>query len=62
PTAATWVDSNGSPMAFLRYENVRTAPDPRKDVLNFLESAYKAGASLAAWNMEELKTPLLKDL
>ena len=62
PAAASWVDSNGSPMAFLRYEDVRSSPDPRQAVLDFLESAYQAGAGLAGWNVKELTTPPLKDL
>jgi hypothetical protein len=49
-------------MAFLRYEDVRTASDPRQAVLDFLESAYQAGAELAQWDIEELTTPSLKDL
>lgn len=62
PKAANWIDSNGSPMAFLRYEDVRSAIDPRRTVLDFLESAYQAGASLSGWNIQELTTPPLKEL
>lgn len=62
PSAASWVDSNGSPMAFLRYEDVRTSSDPRQAVLDFLESAYQAGANMAGWDVEELTTPPLKDV
>lgn len=62
PEAASWVDSNGSPMAFLRYEDVRLADDPRRAVLDFLESAYQAGANLAGWKVEELTTPALRDV
>lgn len=62
PSTATWVDSNGSPLAFLRYEDVRLSDDPRQSVLDFLESAYQAGANLAGWKVMELTTPALKDL
>jgi hypothetical protein len=62
PATAQWVDSNGSPMAFLSYENFRKAPDPKKSLLDFLESAYQAGAKLAKWPIEELTVPALKDL
>ena len=62
PSAASWIDSNGSPMAFLRYEDVRTSSDPRQAVLDFLESAYQAGARNANWNIEELKTPPLDQI
>ena len=62
PGSAEWVDSNGSPMALLSYESVRKSPDPRASVLAFLESAYQAGAHLAGWPMEELRTPPLEEI
>jgi hypothetical protein len=62
PRAASWVDSNGSPMAFLRYQDVKSSHDPRQAVLDFLESAYQAGAKLAAWPVQELKTPPLDQI
>ncbi len=62
PSTARWVDSNGSPMAFLSYHDVKSTPDPRKAVLDFLESAYQAGAKLAGWKIEELRTPALDEI
>ena len=62
PREAAWVDANSSPMAFLPYENVKTSPDPRQAVLDFLESAYQAGANLAGWKVDELTTPPLKEV
>ena len=62
PEAAKWAESNGSPMALLRYEDVKNADDPAGAVLAFLESAYQAGARRAGWNMEELKVPAIKEL
>ena len=62
PETASWVDANGSPMAFLRYEDVRMAENPRQVVLDFLESAYQAGANLAKWPVDELTTPTLKNI
>ena len=62
PDAANWVDSNGSPMAFLRYEDVKASSDPRQAVLDFLESAYRAGATLSGWNTDELMTPPLSQV
>ena len=62
PPSANWVDSNGSPMAFLRYEDVRSSADPRQAVLDFLESAYQAGAGCAGWNVEELTAPPLHEV
>ena len=44
PSTAQWVDSNGSPMALLTYNNLLKAADPRSTLLDFLESAYTAGA------------------
>lgn len=55
PEAAQWVESNGSPMAFLTYEAVRSAPNPEQALLDFLESSYQAGAKRADWPVEELK-------
>lgn len=62
PSSANWVDSNGSPMALLRYEDVRNSKDPRQAVLDFLESAYQAGAKKAGWKIEEFTVPGLDEL
>ena len=62
PGAANWVDANGSPMALLSYEDVRLSEAPRQAVLDFLESAYQAGAKLADWKIDELITPSLEDI
>lgn len=62
PPAAQWIDSNGSPMAFLRYEDLRQRPDPRQELLDFLESSYQAGARLANWDIEGNRVPPLKAL
>lgn len=62
PATASWVDSNGSPMAFLRFEDLLKEENPRVALLGFLESAYQAGAKLAKWDMQELKTVDLMDL
>lgn len=60
PAQAKWVDSNGSPMALLRYQDVLFSSSPRQQVLAFLESAYQAGAIRAGWNIEELTAPPLE--
>ncbi len=62
PEGATWQDSNGSPMALLSYETVKSSSNPRKAVLDFLESAYQAGAKCANWKIEELRVPDLDKL
>ncbi|MTI30412.1 DUF5996 family protein [Xanthovirga aplysinae] len=62
PKTAQWVESNGSPMAFLTYDKLRQSDNPRQDLLDFMESAYQAGGSLAGWNLEEMKAPPLKEM
>lgn len=55
PKNAQWIDNNGSPMAFLPYSAIKNSATPKKDLLNFMNSAYKAGAQLANWELEERK-------
>jgi hypothetical protein len=52
PASAKWQESNGSHLALLMYDDVRTGEHPRQMVLDFLESAYRAGAELAGWDIE----------
>lgn len=54
PASAKWAESNGAHLALLMYEDVRTAADRRSTVLDFLESAYQAGAKQAGWNTDAL--------
>lgn len=54
PQGASWVEQNGGSLAILPYEAVRTADRPDRALLQFLESAYQAGAGLAGWPVEEL--------
>jgi hypothetical protein len=49
PESTWWQAQNGGSMALLKYEDVRTAQDPREDLLRFLQSAYSAGAERAEW-------------
>jgi len=53
PNYAKWVNSNGSPMAYLSYEELRKEKQPGKVLLDFLNSAYMAGAKKAGWDIEE---------
>lgn len=62
PAAAHWAQSNGSPIAYLSYEKLRLEPDPKKALLDFLESAYLAGATLAKWPVAEWAVPPLDEL
>ncbi|HEY2770862.1 MAG TPA: DUF5996 family protein [Solirubrobacteraceae bacterium] len=54
PGSARWAEQGGGSMALLPYEAVRTAPDPERELLRFLETAYRAGAERAGWDTEEL--------
>ena len=54
PEGAFWHRSNGSHLALYPYEAARESDDPSEAVLSFLESAYRAGATLAGWDVEDL--------
>ena len=62
PQAAHWIENNGSQMAILTYRELIKFEDPRAALLNFLESAYQAGAKTANWDIEKLTVPELKEL
>src|SRR5580765_579210 len=53
PDSAKWTPDGG--MALLMYDDLRTMDDPRAPVLEFLESAYQAGAKAAGWNIDDYK-------
>jgi len=55
PEAAYWGSLRGGAIALLMYDEVRTAESPRDAVLEFLESAYQAGANRAGWDQEKFK-------
>lgn len=54
PEAAYWKVTNGSSMALLMYDDLRQMDDPWAALLDFLESAYQAGARLAGWDIDDL--------
>lgn len=56
PAAAYWNVTNGSSMALLMYEDMRRADSPRQALLDFLESAYQAGARQAGWDVDALRS------
>jgi hypothetical protein len=37
------------------YDDVRKSENPREIILEFLESAYQAGAKRAGWDIEKFK-------
>ena len=52
PNKAFWDTSSGSPMAMLMYDDLIQLENPKAEILNFLESSYKAGAKHAKWPEE----------
>lgn len=54
PDAAFWNTDKGA-MALLMYDEARKTESPRETVLEFLESAYRAGAKRAGWDLEQFK-------
>ncbi len=55
PTDAGWKEQNGSSMALYRYEDFRSSADPRRALLDFLQSTYEAGSKRANWARSELE-------
>jgi hypothetical protein len=41
----------------LRYEDVRSSPDPRTTLLDFLQTTYEAGATAGNWDRQALERP-----
>jgi len=56
PPAAAWAPRNGSHLALLMYDDVRTSASPKAAVLAFFESAYQAGAAVAGWDVPALRS------
>jgi uncharacterized protein DUF5996 len=50
PAQARWTEQGPGSLAILPYETVRTASDPHRTLLEFLESTYEAGADAAGWD------------
>lgn len=55
PPQAFWSGDMGE--FFLPYEAVRTATDPDKALMSFLETTYQAVANLSHWDRAELEVP-----
>ncbi|MCY7377290.1 MAG: DUF5996 family protein [Pyrinomonadaceae bacterium] len=51
PAAALWNTDKGA-MAILMYDDARNSDSPREAILEFLESAYQAGAKRAGWDTD----------
>ena len=50
PSVAKWTPDGG--MALLMYDDVRGLENARELILDFLESAYRAGAKRAGWDTD----------
>ncbi len=62
PKEAEWVINNGSPMALFKLSDLLDKDNPKAELLNFMESSYRAGAKLAGWDIEKLTVPSLTKL
>ncbi len=56
PKEAFWNTGPTGSMALLKYDDLRTQANPKSVLLAFLESAYRAGATAAHWNIDEFAT------
>jgi hypothetical protein len=54
PRTAGWLPEGGT--ASLSYEDVRLGESPEETLLQFLQTAYQAGARTAGWDEEALRT------
>lgn len=57
PEAASWQEGG---TALLTYEAVRNSDSPKDTLLEFVQSAYEAGAKTANWDIEGLKAGLVR--
>ena len=56
PPRARWLEQSNGRIAFFPYEALRTAADPRRALLAFLQSAYDAGSIAAGWDREAFRS------
>jgi len=61
PDGARWTAFGTGSLALLAYDDVRSAAGPRSTLLSFLESAYRAGAGLAGWDIDDLTSSWCPD-
>jgi len=61
PEAARWHPTGSSHLALLSYDAVRDSPQPRATLLDFLQTAYEAGARAAGWDADELRSSWAPD-
>jgi hypothetical protein len=53
PEAAFWAPEGG--MALLMYDDLRKVVSPKTTLLDFMQSAYEAGARTAGWDVDDLR-------
>ena len=56
PSDAAWLDTGSGSLAVLPYDALRAVSDPASALLGFYESAYRAGATAAGWDVEGFAT------
>ena len=56
PAAAEWQDTGNGSLAVLPYDALQAEDDPDGELLDFYESAYRAGAESAGWDVEAFAT------
>jgi hypothetical protein len=56
PAEAAWVETGSTHQARIGYDDIRTAESPRRALLDFLQSAYEAGARTAGWDLGGLRS------
>jgi Family of unknown function (DUF5996) len=56
PQTAEWTTQANGSLAIFRYEDARSSSDPKAALLEFLQSAFEAGASLAGWDLADTAT------
>jgi len=54
PEGAFWTPEGGT--ALLMYDDLRGKPSPKTALLEFMQSAYLAGAKTAGWDLEAFRT------
>jgi len=56
PAGAEWQDTGSGSLAVLAYDEIRGSADPQRDLLDFWESTYLAGACRAGWDVAAFDT------
>jgi hypothetical protein len=56
PPQAQWQDTGSGHLAILPYDVMRAEPEPHRALLAFYESAYRAGAQSAGWDLAGFAT------